>query len=206
MHLLPAAGISVVNQDFLSNPKLPYCDNSFDLVTCFDVVEHLPSHPLRLLSEIRRVLKENGTLVLGVPNAVSLAKRIKLFMGRHPYMAFDLWCKDEYYQHYREYTPGEAVWAWASVRPVACEVETVPEPSSTMARHNFWKVHYDGYSPRAVFTRLALRAKYCVERLCPGLRQTVYCSASAPAKQAVRANPCLAADGTGSPHAHLRSS
>jgi SAM-dependent methyltransferase len=52
-----------------------YPERSFDVVTLWNVLEHLYS-PLDTLSEIRRLLKEDGVLVLSVPNADSLDARI----------------------------------------------------------------------------------------------------------------------------------
>jgi SAM-dependent methyltransferase len=46
--------------------KLPYADNSFDLVTGLDVVEHLDDD-VAGLSEMRRVLKPGGRALLFVP-------------------------------------------------------------------------------------------------------------------------------------------
>lgn len=42
---------------------LPYCDASFDLVYCNDSFHHYP-HPQKVLEEVHRVLKEQGTLLL----------------------------------------------------------------------------------------------------------------------------------------------
>lgn len=47
--------------------KLPFKDNSFDCVFWGDNVEHL-FNPEFTLSEIRRVLKKNGKLILSCPN------------------------------------------------------------------------------------------------------------------------------------------
>ena len=47
--------------------RLPFADNSFDVVSMLAVLEHL-SDPLRVLIEIRRVLRPNGTLILTVPS------------------------------------------------------------------------------------------------------------------------------------------
>lgn len=49
-----------------STIDLPFADNSFDIVGLFDVIEHFDSEgpPLR---EARRVLKQNGLLILAVP-------------------------------------------------------------------------------------------------------------------------------------------
>lgn len=45
---------------------LPYDDASFDLVTCLDVLEHIPND-FMALSEIWRVLRNEGNLVVTVP-------------------------------------------------------------------------------------------------------------------------------------------
>lgn len=55
--------------------KLPFADSSFDLVTANMVFEHVEA-PLELLTEIRRVLKPGGRLIVLTPNwldIVSLA-------------------------------------------------------------------------------------------------------------------------------------
>ncbi len=46
--------------------KLPFADNSFDVVYCLATLHHVPSFPLRLkaLQEIKRVLKPNGFVVM----------------------------------------------------------------------------------------------------------------------------------------------
>jgi len=46
--------------------ELPFADASFDLVTAFDVLEHVPDLPAAL-KEIRRVIRHRGTLVASVP-------------------------------------------------------------------------------------------------------------------------------------------
>lgn len=44
---------------------LPYCDSSFDTVTCFDVLYHRwIKDDQRIINEIYRVLKKNGTLII----------------------------------------------------------------------------------------------------------------------------------------------
>jgi 2-polyprenyl-3-methyl-5-hydroxy-6-metoxy-1,4-benzoquinol methylase len=47
--------------------KLPYDDNSFDVVTVLDVLEHLPN-PHKVFASINRVLKPGGQVIVQVPN------------------------------------------------------------------------------------------------------------------------------------------
>lgn len=57
---------------------LPFLSHAFDVVTMLAVLEH--SHdPLRVLVEIRRVLRPHGTLILAVPSHA--AKRVLEFLA-----------------------------------------------------------------------------------------------------------------------------
>ena len=51
--------------------RLPFKSNVFDCVTCFDVLEH-DQYLQKNLSEVKRVLKKGGILVVQAPNYVSL--------------------------------------------------------------------------------------------------------------------------------------
>jgi len=52
------------NVDVVSNShKLPYKDETFDLVTCVEMLEH-DSNPFQTLDEIYRVLKTGGKVIL----------------------------------------------------------------------------------------------------------------------------------------------
>jgi len=57
-------------------------DKSFDLVTCWDLIEHLQD-PTALLQETGRILKTGGSFVLTTPDISSLPSRImgKRWMG-----------------------------------------------------------------------------------------------------------------------------
>lgn len=46
--------------------RLPYDDNSFDHVLCTEVLEHVPD-PAIFLLDLKRVLRQGGTLILTVP-------------------------------------------------------------------------------------------------------------------------------------------
>lgn len=51
--------------------KLPFANNSFDLIIIQDVIEHLDNH-LIFYNEINRLLKPNGIIYLSTPNRFSI--------------------------------------------------------------------------------------------------------------------------------------
>lgn len=54
-----------------------YRDETFDVVTLFYVLEHLP-YPLKYLKEINRILKPGGFVLVRVPNTTPLVKFLKI--------------------------------------------------------------------------------------------------------------------------------
>ncbi len=87
----------IKNVEFFPAPmeKLPFPDESFDVILCAEVLEH-PLNPKPGLQEISRVLKRNGRLVVSVPNENgdgTYWKRLKNFILRRkfkPLTEFDL--------------------------------------------------------------------------------------------------------------------
>jgi len=67
----------------LERDRFPWADQSIDLVVCNQVFEHLKNVWLPM-SEIARVLRTGGHLVLSVPNLASLHNRALLAFGRQP--------------------------------------------------------------------------------------------------------------------------
>jgi 2-polyprenyl-3-methyl-5-hydroxy-6-metoxy-1,4-benzoquinol methylase len=61
---------------------LPFPDEHFDMVLFCEVIEHLNGDPAFPLTEIGRVLRPGGLLLLTTPNAGSLANRLKRAVGR----------------------------------------------------------------------------------------------------------------------------
>lgn len=53
-----------------SSDSLPIGDHEYDCVVCLELLEHL-AVPVRLLHEIRRVVRQKGRVVLSVPNPYS---------------------------------------------------------------------------------------------------------------------------------------
>lgn len=59
-----------------------YSSGAFDCVTMWDVLEHVPDPTAHLL-EVRRVLADDGLVVIGTPNLGHVAFRIKRERWRH---------------------------------------------------------------------------------------------------------------------------
>lgn len=62
----------------LNTDTLPYSDNSFDLVTCSEVIEHLENFR-QVLRETQRVLRESGVLIVTTPNVLNIKSRARYF-------------------------------------------------------------------------------------------------------------------------------
>lgn len=85
---LKSQGFDVTTADFAADlhpdvvadvTNLPFPDNSFDTVSCCEVLEHLPfSESLKGLAEIRRVAKKYAVISLPDHRRVVFSMRIKL--------------------------------------------------------------------------------------------------------------------------------
>jgi len=64
--------LKIINSN-LFEAKLP--SSSADIITINHVLEHL-QEPVKTIKEIKRILKKNGELIIGVPNSNSLAYKI----------------------------------------------------------------------------------------------------------------------------------
>ena len=72
----------------LETEDIPYKDNTFDLVICNQVLEHLKNYK-KTIYEATRVTKNRGHIVIGIPNLAHLINRIYLLFGIQP-MCIDL--------------------------------------------------------------------------------------------------------------------
>jgi len=70
-------GINVILAD---GQSLPFCEESFDIIYCCHVLEHVDDDS-SFLTEIFRILKEDGVLLLAVPNIHNLSTRFKRKMN-----------------------------------------------------------------------------------------------------------------------------
>ena len=62
---------------------IPYGDNTFDLVICNQVLEHLKNYK-KVIDDLIRVTKKGGYIVIGIPNLAHLINRIYLLFGVQP--------------------------------------------------------------------------------------------------------------------------
>jgi SAM-dependent methyltransferase len=97
-----AIGVDVYSLDVLHD-KLPFKNNSIDVLTTYDALEHFYGNVKHIMEEISRITRPGGKIIIGVPNAANLRKRIASVMGRVQWTSFDEWYYDEPFRgHVRE--------------------------------------------------------------------------------------------------------
>lgn len=89
----------------IERDPFPYADDSFDLVLCCEILEHLPSDPIHMLAEISRVTAPGGSLLLTTPNATRATNLLRIMAGENPYEEMSGY--GTYGRHNREYTVAE---------------------------------------------------------------------------------------------------
>lgn len=65
------------------NQPLPYPDSYFDAVTCTSVLAHI-FDPYALIKESHRILKNNGLVIVQVPNLSYIRYRMAVLFGKLP--------------------------------------------------------------------------------------------------------------------------
>ncbi len=68
----------------VESSPLPFSDGAFDTVLSFQVIEHVPDAD-RYLSEVRRVLQDDGVFIIATPDRTT-----RLFIGQRPWNRFHL--------------------------------------------------------------------------------------------------------------------
>ncbi len=69
----------------LETTPLPAEDESFDYILCSEVIEHMEQDPMFMMSELNRVLKLGGMLILTTPNIASSSGISRILKGIDPY-------------------------------------------------------------------------------------------------------------------------
>lgn len=77
--------------EVIDGMRLPFLDNTFDIITCFQLIEHLVEYE-SFMAEAKRVLRPDGIVLFTTPNA-----RLRLDPGMKPWNEF----------HVREFTAEE---------------------------------------------------------------------------------------------------
>jgi SAM-dependent methyltransferase len=83
----------------------PFADESYDLVLCCELLEHLLINPSHMLYEIHRVLKRGGYLLLTTPNILRWGNVLSLLKGRNINDCYH--GNGIYGRHNREYSMSE---------------------------------------------------------------------------------------------------
>jgi SAM-dependent methyltransferase len=122
----------------------PYAGEYFSTVLCCELIEHLFHDPMHLMSEVNRILKPGGHLVLTTPNVAAMRGISAILQGFHPgfFHAYMRPAADGETdaRHNREYTPREIHWLLENSGFSIVRLETGPfrdEPSPEYA----WVTH-----------------------------------------------------------------
>jgi SAM-dependent methyltransferase len=96
---------AVIKNCDLEKEKIPFYDESFDIILLTETLEHLNFHPEKVFKDIFRVLRPGGRVIITTPNLLRINNRLKLIFGKS--INSDL--KENYSPgtHYREYSSVE---------------------------------------------------------------------------------------------------
>jgi SAM-dependent methyltransferase len=86
-----------------------FAGQQFDMLTLNDVLEHLHDSPRDLLVDLLGLVRPGGLLLVTVPNAVAVRKRVAVVRGRTnlaPFASY-YWSQGAWRGHVREYTRGD---------------------------------------------------------------------------------------------------
>jgi SAM-dependent methyltransferase len=86
--------------------ETPFQGERFDMVMLNDVLEHLHDSPRELLNDLLGLVGPGGLLLVTVPNAVAVRKRLDVLRGRTnlpPFAAY-YWSRGPWRGHVREYS------------------------------------------------------------------------------------------------------
>jgi SAM-dependent methyltransferase len=97
----------VIEQCDIERRRMTQAAESLDMVTCFEVLEHLRYDPMFMMLEIHRVLRPNGLLVLTTPNASSWETMARVTALESPFIASSYFANGSGIIHCKEYSASE---------------------------------------------------------------------------------------------------
>lgn len=130
--------------------RFPFDSRSFDLVLCCEIIEHLAMDPMFLLSEINRVLKFGGMLLLTTPNIAGARALKALLYGYAPHLYSAYYRSRSTNRHNIEYSAHElrALVEAAGFGEISLETHdcwTEPDPAiMRVLRHGGYPTHLRG--------------------------------------------------------------
>jgi len=62
------------------NKKFPVKDKTYDFIICTAVLEHT-FYPRKIINEMKRIIKEDGQIILTLPNEFNFYLRLKFLLG-----------------------------------------------------------------------------------------------------------------------------
>jgi len=133
-----------------SASNLPFKGNAFDVITLFEVIEHIPVTSLKdVIKEIKRVLKEEGMLIVTTPNPRNLRNRI---LGKSMVSA----------KHEKEYNQAELLELFKDFLKVELSGIYLPLPPLSLLYKPCYRFMWQILFPLAkYYPGLALFTTYC---------------------------------------------
>jgi glycosyltransferase involved in cell wall biosynthesis/SAM-dependent methyltransferase len=88
----------------VEHDRFPFPDSYFDVALCCELIEHLREDPMHMLTELNRILKWGGLLILTTPNIASAHSIREAINGSSPYIYGLHHIENPTDRHMREYT------------------------------------------------------------------------------------------------------
>jgi SAM-dependent methyltransferase len=97
----------IIEQRDVEKRAMSQADESLDVVTCYEVLEHLRHDPMFMMLEIHRVLREDGLLILSTPNANSWEALARVAALESPFIFSSYFVDGSGIGHCKEYSVSE---------------------------------------------------------------------------------------------------
>ncbi|MEB3779293.1 MAG: class I SAM-dependent methyltransferase [Desulfurococcales archaeon] len=95
----------IIYHDLSSNSEIE-TNYNYDIVLMFEVIEHVPAHPVKVMKKIQKIMNKNGVLFISTPNLLSSHNRIAFIKGKEPFPLYNFNTKTTK-GHFREYSINE---------------------------------------------------------------------------------------------------